>query len=142
MIAESRFAVAAEGRRPAGGRSPVLSIAPGYDPRYLTREVGKGAENYYLSAVAEHGEPPGRWWCLGAAELGLEPGSEIDGAVMEKLYETFLDPRDPDFLNDSVPDSEKARLGRRKSEFKSWKTILEQRLAAEPEASPERRKEL
>ncbi|WP_068929383.1 MobF family relaxase [Planobispora rosea] len=120
----------------------MLSIAPGYDPRYLTRQVGKGAENYYLSATVEHGEPPGRWWGRGAEALGLEPGSEIDGPVMEKLYENFLDPRDPDFLNDAVPDGEKTRLGRRKSQFQDWKTIYAKRLAAEPEATAERREQI
>jgi conjugative relaxase-like TrwC/TraI family protein len=120
----------------------VLSIAPGYDPKYLTRAVGKGAENYYLSAVAEHGEPPGRWWGQGAAALGLEPGSEIDGATMELLYEGFLDPRDPNFADASVPDEEKARLGRRKQQFKSWEEIYAKKAASEPEASPERLEQL
>jgi hypothetical protein len=120
----------------------MLSIAPGYDPRYLTRAVGRGAENYYLAATVEHGEPPGRWWGVGAEELGLEPGSEVDGPTMETLYEKFLDPRDPDFLNAAVPDEEKARLGRRKSTFTPWKETYDKTLAAEPEASEERRKEL
>jgi len=37
----------------------VLTISSGYDPLYLTRAVASGQENYYLSAVAEHGVPPG-----------------------------------------------------------------------------------
>jgi len=121
---------------------PMLSIAPGYDPKYLTRQVGKGAENYYLSATVEHGEPPGIWWGEGARALGLEPGSEIDGAVFERLYEHFHDPRDPDFANPDVQDEDKARLGRKKSRFKSWQEIYAQKVAAEPEASPERLEEL
>ena len=120
----------------------MLSIGKGYDPRYLTRQVGKGAENYYLSATAEHGEPPGVWWGEGARALGLEPGSEIDGAVFERLYEHFHDPRDPDFYDPSVPDEDKARLGRKKSRFQSWQEIYAKKLAAEPEASPERREVL
>ncbi|SNS81175.1 MobF family relaxase [Actinomadura mexicana] len=120
----------------------MLSIAPGYDPKYLTRQVGRGAENYYLSAVAEHGEPPGVWWGRGAEALGLESGGEIDGAVFEALYEHFLDPRDPSFSDPDVATEDKARLGRRKSRFQSWETILEKSLAGEPEASPERREEL
>jgi conjugative relaxase-like TrwC/TraI family protein len=123
--------------------SAVLTISPGYDPRYLTRQVGQGAENYYLSAVAEHGEPPGRWWGPGAEELGLEPGSEIDAAVMEKLYSTFLDPRDPDFLNRRVPDDEKTRLGRRPPKYdKAANKVFLEKLEAEPDADPERQKEL
>ncbi|MER6816445.1 MobF family relaxase [Spirillospora sp. NPDC000708] len=120
----------------------MLSIAPGYDPKYLTRQVGRGAENYYLSAVAEHGEPPGVWWGRGAEALGLEPGGEIDGPVFEALYEHFLDPRDPSFSDPDVPTEDKARLGRRKSRFQSWETIYEKSLKSEPEASPERREEL
>src|SRR5215472_14291074 len=78
-----------------GGES-VLTISTGYDPGYLTHAVATGRENYYLSAVAEHGEPPGIWTGAGCPELGLEIGSEIDAAVMERLYGSFLDPRDPD----------------------------------------------
>ena len=121
---------------------PVLSIAPGYDPRYLTKEVGKGAENYYLSATAEFGEPPGRWWGPGAEALGLGTDVEIDADTMHALYESFLDPRDPNFLNSEVPDEDKAYLGRKKQKFKSADEILAQKLQAEPEASAERRKQL
>ncbi|MBB4920971.1 MobF family relaxase [Streptosporangium saharense] len=120
----------------------MLSIAAGYDPGYLTRSVGRGAENYYLSAIAEHGEPPGIWWGLGAEALGLEPGSLVDPAIMEKLYSTFLDPRDPGFLDKDIPDEEKGRLGRRPSQYKSAETILAGLLAAEPEATAERAEEL
>lgn len=35
------------------------SLSRGYDPGYLLRESSKGTEGYYLSAVAEIGEPPG-----------------------------------------------------------------------------------
>ncbi|WP_192808972.1 MobF family relaxase [Actinomadura montaniterrae] len=120
----------------------IGTLAPGYDPRYLTREVGRGAENYYLSSVVEHGEPPGIWWGEGARALGLEPGTEIDAATFERLYEHFHDPRSPDFHDGSVPDEEKERLGRRKSTFKSWEEIFEKKMQAEPEASPERLDEL
>ena len=49
----------------------MLTISSGYDPGYLTRAVATGRENYYLSAVAEHGEPPGIWTGRGCPELGL-----------------------------------------------------------------------
>ena len=52
-------------------RCVMLTIASGYDPLYLTRAVATGRENYYLSAVAEHGEPPGIWTGAGCPELGL-----------------------------------------------------------------------
>lgn len=120
----------------------MLSIAPGYDPKYLTRAVGPGRENYFNAAVAQHGEPPGRWWGRGAEELGLTPGSQVEGRVMEELYEKFHDPRDPNFGRADVPDEEKARLGRRKTAFQDWEQIFAKSSAAEPEASPERLKEL
>src|SRR5277367_7000059 len=81
----------------------MLTISSGYDPGYLTHAVATGRENYYLSAVAEHGEPPGIWTGAGCPELGLVTGSAVDGPVMERLYGAFADPRDPDG---------KARLGR------------------------------
>ncbi|MER7129721.1 MobF family relaxase, partial [Streptosporangium saharense] len=120
----------------------MLSIAAGYDPGYLTRSVGRGAENYYLSAVAEHGEPPGIWWGEGARALGLEPGSLVEPAIMERLYTTFLDPRDPDFSNRDIPDEEKARLGRRPSQYKSAEAIFAELVKKEPQATFERLEEL
>src|SRR5260370_10442739 len=86
----------------------MLLIFSGYDPRYLPRAVAAGRENYYLSAVAEHGEPPGIWAGLGCPELGLPIGSEVDGPVLERLYEQVMDPGDPAQL---------ARLGRAPSAF-------------------------
>ena len=74
----------------------VLTISTGYDPGYLTHAVATGRENYYLSAVAEYGEPPGIWTGEGCLELGLVVGSEVDPAVMERLYGAFIDPRDPE----------------------------------------------
>jgi hypothetical protein len=115
----------------------MLSIFSGYDPRYLTRAVAAGRENYYLSAVAEHGEPPGIWTGAGCPELGLRVGSEVDGPALERLYERFIDPRDPD---------QTATLGRAPATFTADRDKAEARierlLAAEPDATPERRDEL
>jgi hypothetical protein len=57
-----------QGWFPAVGR--MLSIAVGYSPEYLLREVATGRENYYTGAVTD-GEPAGRWWGAGAEKLGL-----------------------------------------------------------------------
>jgi hypothetical protein len=115
----------------------MLSIFSGYDPRYLTRAVAAGRENYYLSAVAEHGEPPGIWTGLGCPELGLAVGSVAVGPVLERLYERFIDPRDPE---------QAATLGRAPSSFAADQDQIDakvaQLLAAEPEATSERRDQL
>ncbi len=115
----------------------MLSIFSGYDPRYLTRAVAAGKENYYLSAVVEHGEPPGIWTGLGCRELGLAVGSQVDGPVLERLYEHFIDPRDPE---------QRRTLGRAPSTFGADRAktdaLLERLLAAEPDATRERRDQL
>ena len=115
----------------------VLTISSGYDPGYLTRAVATGRENYYLSAVAEHGEPPGIWTGLGCPELGLAVGAEVDNKIMERLYGAFIDPRDPE---------QAATLGRAPSRFAgnddNVSALITELLAAEPDATPERRDEL
>ncbi len=115
----------------------MLTIASGYDPLYLTRAVATGRENYYLSAVAEHSEPPGIWTGAGCPALGLAVGSDVDNKVMERLYGAFLDPRDP---------THKTTLGRSPSGFTGNNDKIAARitslLAAEPEATPERRDQL
>jgi len=115
----------------------MLTIASGYDPLYLTRAVATGRENYYLSAVVEHGEPPGVWTGRGCPELGLAVGSEVENKVMERLYGAFLDPRD---------SAGKVTLGRAPSTFTGNDDKIAARitslLAAEPEATPERRDQL
>src|ERR1035438_7158747 len=118
-------------------RCVMLTISSGYDPGYLTRAVATGRENYYLSAVAEHGEPPGIWTGLGCPELGLAVGSEVKNKIMERLYGAFIDPRDPEH---------KATLGRAPSRFDSnndkISALITARLAAEPEATEERRDQI
>jgi len=115
----------------------MLTISSGYDPGYLTRSVATGRENYYLSAVAEHGEPPGIWTGRGCPELGLSAGSQIDNKVMERLYGAFIDPRDP---------KHQATLGRAPSGFTGNNdkvaALIAERLAAEPEATQERRDQI
>src|SRR5690348_12608875 len=126
-------------RRCANGleRCVMLTITSGYDPLYLTRAVATGRENYYLSAVAEHGEPPGIWTGLGCPSLGLQIGSEVDNTTMGELYGKFADPQDPEG---------KTTLGRVPSGFTGISdkvaALIARRLEAEPEATPERRDQL
>ena len=68
----------------------MLSIASGYSPEYLLKEIATGRENYYTGAVTE-GEPPGRWSGAGAEQLGLT--GLVDAQDMRAVYERFLDPR-------------------------------------------------
>ena len=115
----------------------MLTISSGYDPGYLTRAVATGRENYYLSAVAEHGEPPGTWTGRGCPELGLPAGSQVDNKVMERLYDAFIDPRDPEH---------EVTLGRAPSGFAGNDDKIADRiaglLAAEPGATQERRDQI
>ncbi len=123
--------------------SAVTSISVSYDGRYLTGQVAKGAENYYVSAVTGdgvRGEPPGVWTGRGCEELGLV--GEVDNAVFEKMVDSFADPRDPNMLDESVPDEEKDRLGRPPRKYKDSYEVFEQKVTAEPEATPERRQQL
>ncbi|MCQ8194683.1 MobF family relaxase [Streptomyces rugosispiralis] len=72
----------------------MLSISAGSDPRYLTKEVGQGAEHYYLRSIGEAGEPPGYWLGEGLDELGLS--GEVQNEVFEDLYTHWIDPRKRD----------------------------------------------
>src|SRR5712691_5293682 len=114
------------------------SVAVGYDPGYLLRESGRGAVGYYLSAVAEIGEPPGVWTGRAGPGLGLPAGAEVEPAVMEALFGQLADPRDPAFADPDVPAEDKARLGSAPRKYKTARQVLDGLLAAEPDATPER----
>jgi hypothetical protein len=64
-------------------------------------------------------------------------GSEVDNKIMDRLYGGFLDPRDP---------AGKATLGRAPSGFEGNRdkvsALITRLLAAEPEATPERRDQI
>lgn len=133
---------AAEGKR-GSELGAIGSLAKGYDVNYLLKESGKSLDpGYYLSAVDSAGEPPGVWTGDGCAELGLTVGAEIDPAVMERMYGRILDPRDPAFYDDRVPDREKTRLGSAPRRYKTTQQNLADLAAAEPDAGPERMEQL
>jgi hypothetical protein len=120
----------------------IITISPGHDASYPWRQIGTAAQpeqpakprtDYYLSPAEKGGEPPGQWRGSGLADLGLKDGQFIDRAVFERLYDHFLDPRDP---------SGQTRLGRMPQHFRSASEIYAILVALEPEATAERRAEL
>ena len=122
----------------------IITIAKGHDASYPWKQIGaadpgkaaKGTEKgvgYYLSPAEKGGEPPGTWTGKAVAGLGLPPGGVVERPVFERLYGQHLDPRDP---------SGQTRLGRAPGRYQTAETIYEAMLAAEPEATAERRAQL
>src|SRR4051794_3001571 len=77
----------------------------------------------YYTGSSEKGEPPGRWSGRLAEQLGLE--GNVAPAVMERVFEKFEAP-------DGTP------IGRPPMQFRSIESRIEQALAHEPDALPER----
>lgn len=113
----------------------MLSIATGYNPKYLTGEVAKGTENYYTREVGR-GEPPGVWQGGGTAELGLS--GTVDDDDMEALFVHFVDPRDPAFAGTKRDWVRARKLGRPPRTYRTVEEILRAALIREPDAEPER----
>jgi conjugative relaxase-like TrwC/TraI family protein len=121
----------------------IITISKGHDASYPwkqigTAEMGPGrtadrGTGYYLAPAERGGEPPGIWTGKGVTELGLRPGGVVDREVFEPLYGRHLDPRDP--LGEAL-------LGRAPRRFRSADEIYAAMLAAEPEATAERRAQL
>ena len=121
----------------------ILTIAKGHDAAYPWKQIGTAdpgvrpaadrGTGYYLSPAERGGEPPGVWTGRDVAELGLRPGGVVDRAVFEPLYGQHLDPRDR---------SGQARLGRAPRRYCPAEQIYAALLAAEPEATAERRAQL
>ncbi len=116
----------------------MLSISSGHSAAYLTDQVAVGRESYYLDATTA-GEPPGRWWGSGAALFGLS--GEVDNGEMKALYSEFCDPRDPRWA-DPATRSQCDRLGQRPGQYKTAEQMYAERAAQEPDALPERLKEI
>ena len=113
----------------------MLSIATGYNPKYLTGEVAKGTENYYTREVGR-GEPPGVWQGGGIAELGLS--GRVDDNDMEALFVHFVDPRDPRFRGSKRDWLRARKLGRAPRRYRTAEEILRAALVRESDAEPER----
>jgi ATP-dependent exoDNAse (exonuclease V) alpha subunit len=122
----------------------IITISKGHDASYPWKQIGaaepgrqarnaQAGAGYYLSPAEKGGEPPGIWTGNGVAELGLRPGGAVSREVFERIYGRHLDPRDP---------AGQARLGRAPGRYQSADAIHAATLAAEPEATAERRAEL
>lgn len=116
----------------------MLSISTGHSAEYLTGQVAVGRESYYTGAVAV-GEPAGFWSGRGNEALGLS--GEVNAQDMTALYEHRLDPRDDGF-REPAQWGETATLGGPLRKYRTAEEAYEQLLAAEPDASPERREVL
>src|ERR1022692_1005837 len=127
-------------RQPVAG---IITISKGHDASYPWRQIGAAQPGtaarsgtgvgYYVAPAEKGGEPPGTWTGRGVAELGLRPGGVVKREVFERLYGHHLDPRDP---------SGQTRLGRAPGKYRSAEGIYAALLAAEPEATAERRAQL
>lgn len=108
----------------------TATIAKGHRHQYLTEAVGKGAEHYYLKSIEVAGEPPGFWLGSGTAHVAQSVGAEVDPKVMETIYGKWKHPETGE------------KLGRAMYTFKPMNERLAEALAKEPEATPERVKEI
>jgi hypothetical protein len=116
----------------------VLRIQAGHSVTYYLDAVATGRESYYTGAVAE-GEPPGRWYGVGAAALGLS--GLVDAQDATAVYAHFVDPRDARF-RDPEKWSEAETLGHTGRRYQSAEQLYAAALAKEPNADFERRDEL
>ncbi|WP_103384097.1 MobF family relaxase [Pseudonocardia dioxanivorans] len=87
------------------------------------------AAGYFLSAQ-EHGEAPGRWYGSGLGMVGMVAGSAATADDVRKIFGELKHPDTDDFL------------GRAPRQFKDYDARVEAAVAREPDASPERIKEI
>jgi hypothetical protein len=111
----------------------IATLSKGYDLDYIWQQVDRGpakdAASYYIQASESGGEPPGRWWGLGAQTLGLEFGQLVE-----------REPYDLLFGERKAPDG--TQLGRPPGDGRKAADIYTRLLAAEPHATAERKREL
>lgn len=103
-------------------REPGLSTGP-------EAGVEHDSTDYYLSATA-HGEAPGRWLGKGLGMLGVAEGAVVDEDTVRAVFGRLEDPETGE------------PLGRRIGNYKSYEDRLAAALAAEPEATPDRQREI
>jgi hypothetical protein len=106
----------------------ITKLVKGFDPDYPFKQQGRWAGDYF----DVKGEPLGRWWGSGTAELGLEPGSEVDRKTYRLLVAEHLDPRDGETRLGRAPGNAAARA----------EALYQAKLTAEPHATHKRQFEL
>jgi conjugative relaxase-like TrwC/TraI family protein len=84
---------------------------------------------YYIEPSENGAEPPGRWWGPGAQALGFAPGELVE----RKSYDLLFGER-------KAPDG--TQLGHPPRDSKKAAALYASLLAAEPQATPERKREL
>jgi conjugative relaxase-like TrwC/TraI family protein len=111
----------------------VATLSKGYDLDYVWKQVDRGpakdAASYYIQASETGGEPPGRWWGLGAQALGLEDGQTVERQPYDLL-----------FGQRKAPDGTK--LGRPPDNGRKIADMYARLLSAEPHATAGRKREL
>lgn len=116
----------------------MLSIRPGHDVGYLTGPVAGGREGYYTGAVAA-GEPAGLWYGAGARVLGL--AGEVDADLMEAVYSSLLDPRDP-ATQSRASWGQAEGLAKAHRKYRTAEDVYAELVEANPGVGPERRAQL
>ena len=106
----------------------ITKLVKRYDPDYPFKQQGRWAGDYF----DVKGEPRGRWWGFGAAELGLVRGSEVDRTAYRLLIAEHLDPRDGETRLGRAPGSAAVRA----------EALYQEKLSAEPHATRKRQFEL
>jgi TrwC relaxase len=111
----------------------VATLSKGYDLDYIWKHVDRGpvkdAASYYIQASETGGEPPGRWWGPGAQALGFEPGQRVEREPYDLLFGQRKDPGG-------------SPLGRPPDGGRKAADVYKLLLAAEPDATAGRRREL
>jgi hypothetical protein len=82
----------------------VVTAAKGHDLDYIWKTQGQASAartpgGYYINYInaAQAGEPPGRWWGLGARALGFTSGQVVERKPYDAVYQQ-RDPRTGDKL--------------------------------------------
>src|SRR4051812_11990186 len=104
----------------------MISASPAAGVGYYTSGGSSPTTSYYTGAT-EKVDPPGIWKGQLAEDLGLS--GQVDPETMARLYERF-----------EAPDG--SRLGRAPAFYGSIESRIEQALAKEPNALPERIEEI